>query len=248
MYKMKQLRRWTTHINKVPTSKVNDPSTWLSYSEAQFEANRSHASGIGFMLGDGYVGVDIDQLTRETIEIVYALRSYTEWSPSGKGVHVIINATKPKGARCRYGTGIEIYDNGRYFTVTENQVEGTSWEIEHRQHELDILIDHLELRAPAGALSCECDAKCTQREEADDSRLICKALNPRSGIKFASLWSGNIAGYRSPSEADLAFCGILAYWGGTEEQIDRLFRRSFLMRTKWLRDDYREATIRRAMG
>jgi len=36
------------------------------------------------------------------------------------------------------------------------------------------------------------------------------------------------------SRADLALCGMLAFWcGGDPERIDRLFRRSDLMREKW---------------
>ena len=47
-------------------------------------------------------------------------------------------------------------------------------------------------------------------------------------------------GYPSASEADLGLCKILAFWTGNDaERIDRLFRRSGLMRNKW--DEYRGA-------
>jgi primase-polymerase (primpol)-like protein len=47
-----------------------------------------------------------------------------------------------------------------------------------------------------------------------------------NGEKFAKLWSGDVSGYPSQSEADLALCGILAFWTRDRAQIDRLFRQS----------------------
>ena len=49
--------------------------------------------------------------------------------------------------------------------------------------------------------------------------------------KFAQLIEGNINGYHSQNEADLALCDILAYWTQkAPEQMDRIFRQSGLMR------------------
>jgi len=42
---------------------------------------------------------------------------------------------------------------------------------------------------------------------------------------------------------------MLAFWcGGDTEQMDRLFRKSGLMRDKWERDDYRASTLERAVN
>jgi putative DNA primase/helicase len=84
----------------------------------------------------------------------------------------------------------------------------------------------------------------------DDQTLIEKAQNAKDGAKFSALWSGNISGYKSQSEADLALCCLLAFWtGGNYEQIDRLFQQSGLFRAdKWSeREDYRERTINAAL-
>ena len=88
---------------------------------------------------------------------------------------------------------------------------------------------------------------------ADDATLIARAQAARNGQKFASLWRGDAGGYASRSEADLALCGILAFWtGGETSRIDRLFRASGLMREKWdePRGDatYGARTIARALG
>jgi hypothetical protein len=52
---------------------------------------------------------------------------------------------------------------------------------------------------------------------------------------FEPLWQGVWVGkYNSQSEADMALCGKLAWWGNCDvSQIDRLFRQSGLMRDKW---------------
>jgi len=71
---------------------------------------------------------------------------------------------------------------------------------------------------------------------ADDATLLDKARNARNGAKFAALYDrGDIAGYKSQSEADAALCALLNYWTGNDAaRVDRLFRRSALFRVdKW---------------
>ena len=67
-----------------------------------------------------------------------------------------------------------------------------------------------------------------------DDSVIVKASEAKNGEKFRRLWSGDITGYPSHSEADAALTSMLAFWcGGDAGQIDRLFRQSGLMREKW---------------
>jgi hypothetical protein len=47
-------------------------------------------------------------------------------------------------------------------------------------------------------------------------------------------YDGNTSGYPSQSEAELALCRMLHFWcGDNRKQIDRIFRRSLLYRSKW---------------
>jgi primase-polymerase (primpol)-like protein len=72
-----------------------------------------------------------------------------------------------------------------------------------------------------------------------DAEVINRAMSAVNGAKFRRLWAGDTSGYRHEgndghSEADLALCSLLAFWTGPDpERIDRLFRRSGLMRPKW---------------
>jgi primase-polymerase (primpol)-like protein len=67
-------------------------------------------------------------------------------------------------------------------------------------------------------------------------------------------YRGDVAAYGGDdSAADLALCGLLAFWCGPDpKRIDRLFRRSALMRGKWdsPRADttYGALTIQKALG
>lgn len=68
----------------------------------------------------------------------------------------------------------------------------------------------------------------------DDLALIERAKRSKSGTQFAALWSGDITGYKSASEADIALCNALAFWTNKDAaRIDQLFRQSGLMREKW---------------
>jgi primase-polymerase (primpol)-like protein len=77
-----------------------------------------------FAPDDGLVGVDFDHCISDdgTLEpwadrIIRALDSYTEFSVSGKGLHVFCRANIPDGKGHRRGQ-LEIYDRSRYFTVS----------------------------------------------------------------------------------------------------------------------------------
>jgi hypothetical protein len=72
---------------------------------------------------------------------VQLLNSYSERSVGGKGVHVIFRGTKP-GTKCRVGP-YELYDSGRYFTVSGHHIEGTPTTVENRTAEVAALYARL---------------------------------------------------------------------------------------------------------
>jgi putative DNA primase/helicase len=247
--------KWT----KVPCqpdgrpAKSDDPATWTTWERTSDAANRYGALGVGFMLGGGWIGIDLDHCRDPqtgAIEpwaqaIVDRLRSYAEASPSGTGVHVLCRGALPPGRR-RKGQ-IEVYDSGRFFTITGARLN--QFGAEDRTAELAAL--HAEVFGQNGrqARTEAPGGNAGAGVELDDQALICRALAAKDGGKFARLWAGQWQGeYASPSEADLGLASLLAFWtGGHAARIDRLFRQSGLYRPKWERDDYREATIARAL-
>lgn len=123
---------WVTHARKVPRvpfggfAKSNDPTTWRDYATACEAAKSSEVDGIGFVFdGSGIAGIDLDDCIHDGVlddwaeEIVAACAgTYIEVSPSGRGLHIFGRATV--GAGRRLGR-VEVYDRGRYFTVTGNR-------------------------------------------------------------------------------------------------------------------------------
>lgn len=112
-----------------------NPDHWTSYEKAVEAAEEGNFSGIGFALGDGWSGVDLDDcivdgsLQDWAADIVSEVDSYTEISPSKKGVKIFTKGAIPggQGRRTQVGDGaIELYPGGRYFTVTGDRLEGTS--------------------------------------------------------------------------------------------------------------------------
>lgn len=228
-----------------------DASSWSTFEKAT-EANRNgDFTGVGFVFSeaDPFCGVDLDDclddegsLSADARAIVTRLNTYTEISPSGRGVKLILRGKLPPGGN-RKGK-VEIYDRGRYFTITGWHFQGTPTTIEKRQAELDALHQDLfgrsrsKRRAPTPTGSA-----CLEDEE-----LLTKARNAQNGERFRALFDeGDLSAYRGDdSAADLALSNFLSFWSrGDREQIDRLFRRSRLMRPKW--DETRGATTYGAM-
>jgi putative DNA primase/helicase len=189
--------------------------------------------------------------------IVAGLDSYTERSPSGRGLHLLIAAQNAVAGRrtssTEWGSNLEVYSAGRFFAVTGDQLPGSPPRIVRRQAELEALVDRYwptRHREPSPA------APSGEVISLDDEQLLSRALRARNGQRFERLWCGDSEGYGSPSEADLALCAMLAFWSSRDQvQIDRLFRCSGLFRSKWDRRlrqgearTYGDATIEKAVA
>ena len=184
------------------------------------------------------------------------LDSYTEASPSGTGVHILVKAVLPAGGRKK--DKVEMYSEGRFFTVSGEHLGGTPTMIEERTAELAAL--HVEVfgkpqensqkhaRTGNGAAN-------GYTNSLSDEELILLARRAKNGELFARLWSGDTTGYPSASEADQALANLLAFYcGPNPARIDRLFRQSGLYREKWDKKHfgdgrtYGEATIAKALA
>ncbi len=121
-------------------AKSNDPTTWSDFQTAVDAVEKYNCNGVGFMFSNdcGFVGVDIDHcydpvtkcFNEAATEILALQNTYAEFSPSGTGVHIWYKGTKPSAASRNAATGVEMYDCGRYFTVTGDALEGASETIE----------------------------------------------------------------------------------------------------------------------
>ena len=251
-------------------AKSNDPLTWTRFKLAINGCVKYKCDGLGFMLGDGIFGVDLDdgafkkfkkgllneeeyeeehQKFEEVIkEFVDGLNSYSEKSVSGKGIHIICYGKLPQGRR-RSGD-VEMYDSGRFFAFTGNAINNIP--IQERSNEIINLWQKY--------VNKNKEVNTTPKEyvkpefEYEDDVLIKKIENSVQGEKFKVLMSGDIDTYNSGdhSSADSSLCNILAFWTSKNvEQMDRIFRNSGLYREKWdeMRGSqtYGQLTISRAI-
>lgn len=233
-----------------------DPSTWASFEEAVRAAPRFNGIGFVFSPDDPYVGIDFDdcRLGGHLHPIVAAtiaqLDSFTEISPSGKGLHVLVradlNGHLNRTSKTPWGGSFEVYSQDRYFTISGQHHEGTPGTVEERQAPLDKILSNL-LPAPQ-PVSVLAPANLGPMA-LDDEELLEKARRAKNGAKFSALFDrGERSGYPSQSEADLALVDEIAFYCGADpERIDQWFRRSKLYRSKWDRRDYRNATIRKVL-
>lgn len=230
---------------------VDDPFSWSDFDTALAACDRWGCNGVGIVLTPdlGIVGWDFDccrppdgTWDEAVLQMVRQLNSYTEVTPSGRGLRVFCRGSIP---RSRRKGNIEVYKDGRFLTVTGQQLQGTPDTIEHRQAEVDVLyaLVFAEKQEPPPP---------PQPESApvSDAELLERAMKAKDGAKFRQLWSGDDAGYPSTSEADLALMSMLLFWcGGDQARAERLFSMSPRgQRSKWReRPDYRERTLRAAL-
>lgn len=251
-------------VSKIPINpktggqaQSNNPETWTDFETAE-KISRDFA-GIGFMFeNSGYFGVDLDDMPEDlaacaegdyanTIgDFLTNLDSYTEWSQSGNGIHIICKGRLPEGARKK--GKIEMYDSGRFFVMTGNAISDRE-DVPDRTEE----IKPLHQKYLGGSEKSDSGQMTLSETSLSVHEIIEKARHSANGAKFESLYQGDISGYPSQSEADIAFCNMLAFWcAGDAGKIDEIFRNSGLMRPKWDRKQsgstYGNLTIQKAIS
>ena len=230
-------------------AKANDPSTWATHDAAAAALQQYRYDGLGFMFsGSGLVGIDVDHcvnsdgsLTPLAEELVRLASSYTEYSPSGQGLHIIGRGKVPPGGNRNSALGLEMYSEARYFTMTGKVFNGLT-EIQDVQDAADQI--HKEHIARPAATPAAIEAPAPQRVALSDEALLAKMMQRE---KFRLLWEGDTSQHNdNASSADMALCNYLARGTNRDApRMDALFRQSGLMRPKW--DELRGATTYGAM-
>ena len=255
-----------------PTKVPYDPNTLMRGSSADKSKHNifyycfnqlkaySYMTGIGIGLFDDLCGIDIDDCFDEehhlldfAEDIINTVDSYTELSPSGKGIRIIckipgLEYDKEKYLFKNTEKHLEMYPAGqtkRFLTLTgwaifENRDVGI------RTDEVKVLLERYMRRPERKKLKAEKSEDVisrpvysTQRNRSslsDEQIINCMCRKP----KYKLLWEGKWreAGYPSQSEGDCAFVCKLAFLADKNpEQMDRIYRMSGLMRPKW--DDRR---------
>lgn len=266
--------KWT----KVPrrtngkAAKANDPSTWTSFADVLDAAKRNPNLGVGFVFGadDPFIGIDLDgclmpdgELKPWATPILERFAdTYAEVSPSGHGIKLwaqgsLAGLITGTGTRRPCGDGqVEIYDRGRFFTVTGKRFATSALGVAEHQSDTRWLLAHIGATGATCAATAAIPAAVAveplpapepSREFTGDEQaaLRAKLEAARANVpKFADLWLGGACGYYTagmpdPSRADMAFCNFVAYHLGLDATgVDQAFRMSERMRPKWNQRHY----------
>ena len=236
-------------------AKANDAATWADFETAVSAAARLGRGGIGFELGNGIAGIDLDhvinddgELSEEARTIVDMMNSYTEYSPSGRGLHILFRVSEAEetlreklgGKLGGKNAQIELYFGVHYLTVTGRPYGEVKGLFDRTQEALKIYSLYLaktEKKKPAQRAEYSphvSKPSCSTPEDMSDSELWERMFNAPNGRYIQALYYGDTSGYGSQSEADLALCNHLAFWTGSDaRRMDMMFRESGLYRDKW---------------
>lgn len=183
---------------------TTDPATWYDYSTviSTYHASNGYFDGIGFVFNGDYTGIDLDHTTNAQ-KLITDTGSYAELSPSGNGVHIITRGPVTTGVEVGkhdQKLGIEVYDKGRYFTITghtlASPIAPTNGAVRNLYNMLSKANEKpAALLKPASPIPIP---PTDQKLILDDLR-VQELLSKNNG--FAKLWRGNWLGtYQSASE------------------------------------------------
>lgn len=242
---MRKVKNWVcANPDKFPknpytgqNAKSNSPDTWGTFDEAVKAVETYGFKYLGFMFAPPFFGVDLDHCIDDSDfcdEFIETLQSYNEVSCSGSGLHIICSGELPEGSRRK--KSVEMYSSGRFFVLTGKLYNPAYGGI--RECTAAIKPLHAKYLGSTVPKTAGTVHKASTTVVLDDDEIIDKARDSQGGLIFQQLFDGNwesLGLYGSDhSAADFAFASRLAFWCGcNKEQMDRIFRRSGLMRPKW---------------
>jgi hypothetical protein len=220
---------------------ATQPAHWSTFDRAA-TACVSHprqSTGVGYALGANgggvpVAGVDLDHCRNPhtgvvdpwALDVLRALDSYTEVSPSGTGVKVFVAGRLPEGSTQGKVYKLELYDRGRYFTVTGHHLPGTPHTVEPRDHQLQQLYRHAhsdDLRDRIKLFGLWI------RERADKIDIVCPWAHEHSHADGPTdagllLTDGKVSGFKCfhASHANKKLPDVLRLLGIAEDQIPHL--------------------------
>lgn len=249
---------------------AHDPAFWTDHKTAiAAAATFGDTYGVGFVFTDNdpFWFLDIDnclQADNTWSPIAVALcnafaGAAVEVSQSGRGLH-IFGKGRPPAHGCKNAQyGLEFYHADRFVALTGNGATGDAGKDFSAM--LPTIVSQF-FPTSAGDVSEWTTSPASEwRGPTDDDELIRRAMRSQSTsnafggkASFADLWNCNVEvlarNYPDParaydeSSADAALAQHLAFWTGRDcERIERLMRKSNLVREKWNREDYLPRTI-----
>jgi hypothetical protein len=224
-------------------------ASWATFEKAVVAYQSGQYDGLGFVPvpDDHLTFLDLDDcLNRdgtihpEAASILGEINSYCEVTPSGAGFRCICHGHRPSrnGTVAKLsGMQVEVYDGmtnggqpgGKYLAVTGHRRQEYPADIQQRQQQLEAVYHRLFPHQPEVV-----QLRGNPPPPMPDDEVLQRACEAANGEKFRRLWHGDLSGHASDaSRADQALIAMLTFWTWDPSQLDRLFRRSKLLRPKW---------------
>lgn len=225
---------------KLQSASPTDKRTWGDFGDALRFCADHDMDGLGFELGEsGMFGVDIDnhnslpeaEFQALANDFVRTLNSYTEWSVSGNGIHIICYGKTPNGVR--KNDNVEIYDGGTFFAMTGKAIGSRM--VRNASEGISALWERYLLQSKnKRGQNEEKPQNPNEKKEIGDDEVMMKAYASEHGNEILDLMKGRIEDYADEGEARKALCHYLAELTDLNApQIDRIFRSSGLYDFDW---------------
>lgn len=255
---------------------AHDRSQWVD-AETALMCAEAWSQNVAFVLAetDPFWFLDIDHAYRDGrwSDLANALIAYfpgaaVEVSQSGTGLHIFGQGRSPAHGCKNAKLGLEFYTEGRFVALTGAHASGTT-NLDWSAHLSQLVPAYFPVQVAANPASWTTSACPEWRGPADDNELIARMLRTRPSAgtvfgdkaSFSDLWFADAdalcrampaaGGTYDASTADFTLALHLAWWtGGNCERVERLMRRSALVREKWdTHSTYlREFTITKAVA
>ncbi len=247
------------HRDTYYRASVDIPKSWGTLNQALHALASGYFHGIGFVFSkdDPFTGIDLDHCiaqdgTKETWaqEIIESLNTYTEISPSEKGIRMFVEGRTPGG---KFGN-VEMWSDKHYMTITTRHLDTTPMTIEKRQEALDRLYQQfvparsqtlVNTRGGDTTLWTPLPGRQEPRKfrqepgmpEKPDQQVIQEALNEQRS-NFSRYWHGDPtlllpqkAGAKPERNSDsevffVLLLMLLSRTGDNNEQVERLYWQS----------------------
>ena len=210
----------------------NKPETWDSYNAALNGRQKYGFDGIGFVFnGDGITGLDIDDcrdpdtgaLNDVARDIVSIMDTYTEISPSGRGLHLIFRARFEHNKKETHYDGdkhLAIYVN-KYFTMTGDILDDGHADVEERTEQLQqVHKKYIDVQKNNQNTIKKTNFIAKNTGFLTENDVFDRIDKSKNRDAIYNLLNGNWKGrYPSCSEADLAIMNHLAYYADRNESL-----------------------------
>lgn len=256
----------------------NDPTAMTTVANVlPIAAALGESYGVGFLFtrNDPFFFLDIDncmmpdgQWSPLALDLVQRVPgAAVEVSQSGKGLHIFGTGTVPEHACKNIAAGLELYTESRFVALTGNRARGNAG-LDCSAAMAAIVPHYFPPKITQRGDEWTTKPVPNYTPVENDEVLIKKALATSTAANkfggkasFADLWNRNVQvlaeNYPDPegvreydaSSADAALAQHLAFWTGCNcSHMQNLMWCSGLVRDKWSRDDYIQATITRAVS